>query len=99
HAAQTCCARGPSTDRWTIEDRSLALRATARQSVHTVAGRRRRSLAKQSSHATPPAENQRSGGTCMNILLLASGGDEHWRVSRVAATQHEVWLLCALADH
>src|SRR5262249_45178470 len=72
-----------------------ALRASARRSVHTVADRRRRSLAKQSSHATPPAENQRSGGTCMNILLLGSGGREHALAWKIAASPLVERLFCA----
>src|SRR5262249_60678006 len=56
---------------------------------------RGRSLAKQSSHATPPAENQRSGGTCMNILLLGSGGREHALAWKIAASPLVERLLCA----
>src|SRR6516165_4202911 len=57
--------------------------------------RRRRSLAKQSSHATPPAENQRPGGTCMNILLLGSGGREHALAWKLAASPLVERLFCA----
>src|SRR6516225_10408332 len=56
---------------------------------------RGRSLAKQSSHATPPAENQRSGGTCMNILLLGSGGREHALAWKIAASPLVERLFCA----
>src|SRR5262249_12981809 len=56
---------------------------------------RRRSLAKQSSHATPPPENHRSGGTCMNILLLGSGGREHALAWKIAASPLVERLFCA----
>src|SRR5215467_8281801 len=56
---------------------------------------RGRSLAKQSSHATPPAENQRSGGTGMNILLLGSGGREHALAWKIAASPLVDRLVCA----
>src|SRR5262247_4535262 len=56
---------------------------------------RGRSLEKQSSHATPPAENQRSGGTCMNILLLGSGGREHALAWKIAASPLVERLFCA----
>src|ERR1700730_4995600 len=57
--------------------------------------RRPVSLAKQSSHATPPAENQRPSGTCMNILLLGSGGREHALAWKLAASPLVERLFCA----
>src|SRR5499433_1624198 len=57
--------------------------------------RRPVSLAKQSSHATPPAENQRSSGTRMNILLLGSGGREHALAWKLAASPLVEQLFCA----
>src|SRR6266404_9089504 len=57
--------------------------------------RRPVSLAKQSSHATPPAENQRPSGTCMNILLLGSGGREHALAWKMAASPLVERLYCA----
>src|SRR5499426_4543562 len=56
---------------------------------------RGRSLEKQSSHATPPAENQRPGGTRMNILLLGSGGREHALAWKIAASPLVERLCCA----
>src|SRR5215467_4059418 len=56
---------------------------------------RGRSLAKQSSHATPRAENHGSGGTCMNILLLGSGGREHALAWKLAASPLIERLFCA----
>src|SRR5215831_3536123 len=49
----------------------------------------------QASHATPPAENQGSGGTCMNILLLGSGGREHALAWKIAASPLVERLFCA----
>src|SRR5262252_4092891 len=57
--------------------------------------RRPVSLAKESSHATPPAENQRPSGTCMNILLLGSGGREHALAWKIAASPLAARLFCA----
>src|ERR1700720_952301 len=57
--------------------------------------RRPVSLEKQSSHATPPAENQRPSGTCMNILLLGSGGREHALAWKLAASPLVERLFCA----
>src|SRR6516165_635047 len=57
--------------------------------------RRPVSLAKQSSHATPAAENQRPSGTCMNILLLGSGGREHALAWKLAASPLVERLFCA----
>src|SRR5262249_30302622 len=70
-----------------MEHRSpLSHRRARRSSARTVVDRRRRSLAKQSSHATPPAENQRPSGTCMNILLLGSAGRDHALAWKLAAS-------------
>src|SRR5499427_4550553 len=49
----------------------------------------------QASHATPPAENQGSGGTRMNILLLGSGGREHALAWKIAASPLVARLFCA----
>src|SRR5262249_37433091 len=57
--------------------------------------RRPLSLAKQSRHATPPAENQRHSGTRMNILLLGSGGREHALAWKLAASPLAERLFCA----
>src|SRR6266516_1740912 len=66
-----------------------------RRSARAVADRRRRSLAMQASHATPPAESQRSSGTRMNILLLGSGGREHALAWKIAASPLVARLCCA----
>src|ERR1700745_3873631 len=60
--------------------------------------RRPVSLAKQSSHATPPAEHQRLSGTCMNILLLGSGGQDCVLAGTLAASPLVERLLCAPAN-
>src|SRR6516225_11200434 len=57
--------------------------------------RRPVSLAKQSRHATPPAENQRRSGTRMNIFLLGSGGREHALAWKLAASPLVERLFCA----
>src|SRR5260370_9545589 len=57
--------------------------------------RRPVSLAKQASMAHPPAENQRPSGTCMNILLLGSGGREHALAWKLAASPLVERLFCA----
>src|SRR5215472_15130015 len=57
--------------------------------------RRPVSLAKQSRHATPPAENQRRSGTRMYILLLGSGGREHALAWKLAASPLAERLFCA----
>src|SRR5499426_1179458 len=49
----------------------------------------------QSNRATPPAENQRPGGTRMNILLLGSGGREHALAWKIAASPLVERLCCA----
>src|SRR5260370_9245108 len=54
-----------------------------------------RPLRKQPRHATPPAENQRPSGTCMNILLLGSGGREHALAWKLAASPLVERLFCA----
>src|SRR6516165_9876491 len=57
--------------------------------------RRPGSLAKQSRHATPPAENQRRSGTRMKIFLPRSGGREHALAWKLAASPLVERLFCA----
>src|SRR5262249_59390563 len=57
--------------------------------------RGRASLARQRGDAPPAAENQRSSGTRMNILLLGSGGREHALAWKLAASPLVEQLFCA----